>query len=508
MPAKPKQLATQPDVSSGAIENALINNDLSGLTIEQRLSYYKQVCESLSLNPLTKPFGYIVLNGSLRLYALKDCTEQLRNLREVSIEIKTRETVEGCYVVVAAATMPSGRRDESIGAVPLDVARGGETFPLVGEARANALMKCETKAKRRVTLSICGLGVLDETELDSIPGAMRVDETYQPTPQQREEQAQANVMQAIENRVTANPPTGTTCPQCGEPQVSSPQGVTCKYGHVNPAPQVQTAADGEKTLTDWRTVECHLGKANGPFLGKTMAEICGPEVKLKTAIKLLDFMEAEFMPSLESAAALGTRKGNMQDVRLLDAIKLARFALDKRIAEETPKPEERKSEPSLVESEPVKPAATKLTDWRDVPIPFECKLKGHPLGKLPPIGDCHPIAILTAIGEQLLGSETVLKTVDAKTAAHCKAAYAIALTELGIEPPLKKGEILKVLRDKVQDLIVSEDTFCERMEDYAVLPKTKPVAKRHLANYELDDLRNIIRLWPEVVTSIKAEFNS
>jgi hypothetical protein len=36
---------------------------------------------------------------------------------------------------------------------------------------ANALMKAETKAKRRVTLSIAGLGWLDETELETIPQA-------------------------------------------------------------------------------------------------------------------------------------------------------------------------------------------------------------------------------------------------------------------------------------------------------------------------------------------------
>jgi hypothetical protein len=30
-------------------------------------------------------------------------------------------------------------------------------------------MKCETKAKRRATLSICGMGILDETEVDDIP---------------------------------------------------------------------------------------------------------------------------------------------------------------------------------------------------------------------------------------------------------------------------------------------------------------------------------------------------
>ena len=30
-------------------------------------------------------------------------------------------------------------------------------------------MRCETKSKRRVTLSICGLGLLDETEVETIP---------------------------------------------------------------------------------------------------------------------------------------------------------------------------------------------------------------------------------------------------------------------------------------------------------------------------------------------------
>jgi hypothetical protein len=36
------------------------------------------------------------------------------------------------------------------------------------------MMKAETKSKRRVTLSIVGLGMLDESEVDSIPGAKAV----------------------------------------------------------------------------------------------------------------------------------------------------------------------------------------------------------------------------------------------------------------------------------------------------------------------------------------------
>ncbi len=46
---------------------------------------------------------------------------------------------------------------------------------LSGEAGANLMMKAVTKAKRRVTLSICGLGMLDETEVVTIPGAEIVD---------------------------------------------------------------------------------------------------------------------------------------------------------------------------------------------------------------------------------------------------------------------------------------------------------------------------------------------
>ena len=158
-----KALTTSSAPLDAAIEQVLIGGDLSRLTSEQRVSYYNKTCESLGLNPLTQPFAYINLNGKLTLYARKDCTEQLRGIRNISIGIASREVVEGVYVVTARATNPAGRMDESIGAVPID--------KLTGEARANAMMKAETKAKRRVTLSFCGLGILDETEIESIPGA-------------------------------------------------------------------------------------------------------------------------------------------------------------------------------------------------------------------------------------------------------------------------------------------------------------------------------------------------
>lgn len=142
----------------GEIERVLVMGDLARLNPQQRTVYYNRVCESVGLNPLTRPFEYITLNGKLTLYARKDATDQLRSLRGITIRIAERTVVDDIMCVTAEATDRSGRTDSSLGAVSV----GG----LRGEARANALMKAETKAKRRVTLSICGLGFLDESELE------------------------------------------------------------------------------------------------------------------------------------------------------------------------------------------------------------------------------------------------------------------------------------------------------------------------------------------------------
>jgi hypothetical protein len=155
-------LPQKPQLDPSIVQQVLLGGDLSKLNPEQRISFYNRVCESLGLNPLTQPFAYLKLSGKEVLYAKKDATEQLRFIHGISIDPAgfTREVIEGVYVVTAPASMPSGRTDVSTGAVAID--------GLKGENRANAMMKAETKAKRRVTLSICGLGMLDETEVETI----------------------------------------------------------------------------------------------------------------------------------------------------------------------------------------------------------------------------------------------------------------------------------------------------------------------------------------------------
>jgi len=158
------QAATLP--APDVIAKVLLGGDLAQLTPQQQISYYRSVCDSLGLNPLTKPFEFLRLSGRLVLYALRNATDQLRHRYNISVQIVARELLEDCYVVTARATFPDGRHDESIGAVPI--------AGLKGESRSNAMMKCETKAKRRVTLSLVGLSTLDESEVESIPGAQVV----------------------------------------------------------------------------------------------------------------------------------------------------------------------------------------------------------------------------------------------------------------------------------------------------------------------------------------------
>lgn len=149
--------------AANLMEKVVIGGDLKSLTSAERLSFYKTICDSLGLNYWSRPFEYITLNGKLTLYARKDCTEQLRKKHEVSVTKMECEVTEGVYVVRSYMADKSGRTDISIGAVSIE--------GLKGEAKANALMKCETKSKRRGTLSICGLGMLDETEVETIPSA-------------------------------------------------------------------------------------------------------------------------------------------------------------------------------------------------------------------------------------------------------------------------------------------------------------------------------------------------
>jgi len=167
-------------VNASALERVLVAGDLSGLSELQRIEYYKAVCESLGLNPLTRPFEYLRLNGRLVLYATRSAADQLRSIHGISIIDARIERQDDLITVTVRGRTRDGREDVEVGVVSVAGLRG--------EALANAQMKALTKAKRRLTLSLAGLGWLDETEAETIPGARRVSEQQiAPAPSEVEE---------------------------------------------------------------------------------------------------------------------------------------------------------------------------------------------------------------------------------------------------------------------------------------------------------------------------------
>ena len=117
------------------MEQVLITGDLAKLTPEQRMSYYMETCKSLGLNPLSRPFDYITLNGRLTLYARKDAADQLRKLNGVSIDdVNIRES-DTQFIVTVKGHDRDGRADVEIGVVNKGDMRGDT---------ANAMMNAVT----------------------------------------------------------------------------------------------------------------------------------------------------------------------------------------------------------------------------------------------------------------------------------------------------------------------------------------------------------------------------
>jgi hypothetical protein len=291
-----------------AIEKVLLTGDLAQLTVDQRLAYYKSVCESLGLNPLTQPFGYISFEGRLQLYARKDATEQLRKRHSVSITELKPESKDGVYLVTVKAQDGGGRTDMATGAVATTYTTDtGVTKQYVGVGLANAIMKAETKAKRRVTLSICGLGVMDESEIeDLIPRPPQLTNGN--------DVIQRNMAAAAANVDPANP-------------LDQPPPMTKVNGEL-----------GDTVV--------HIGKAEGNMLGRKVSEL--PDA-------ILDWLHTKWRDKLNPVSA------SDQDLRLKKAVE-AEYQKRKDAPTIVPESSEAPTPPPDTTPPPSEPSRTAMID--------------------------------------------------------------------------------------------------------------------------------------------------
>lgn len=153
------------------LSNIVLKGDISQLKPAEKVQYYNSICQRVGIDPMLQPFQLLKLQGKEVMYATKGATEQLRMVHGISVTAMTTQHIGDCYIVQVTVQNAKGRIDFGTGAVNIK----GQN----GDQLANALMKAETKAKRRATLSICGLGMLDETEIETIPEAKPMSELNQ-----------------------------------------------------------------------------------------------------------------------------------------------------------------------------------------------------------------------------------------------------------------------------------------------------------------------------------------
>lgn len=148
--------------------------DTSGLKPEHRGALLNELARALRLNPLTKPVIFLKTGQGESIYVTRQGADQIAARLRLN-----RETVEGpdirkvgnvdvafCKVRVSA---PDGRFETSTATLP-----AGD-FAMV-------LMKVETKAKRRATLSLAGLGMLSEEDAEEMLDAALNNTPAEPEP--------------------------------------------------------------------------------------------------------------------------------------------------------------------------------------------------------------------------------------------------------------------------------------------------------------------------------------
>jgi hypothetical protein len=182
--------AEQHSLDPGVMRQFVMDGDLTPIKPEQRPALVMALCRHIGVDPIERPFLVFKDGKRTVLYAARACTSALCRVRGISRQLLAVQevTMAGQPVIIARAraTLPDGRFDESTGVVPVmqedtawegpegnkrKVSKGWRQ-PNPSEA-ANLPMKAETKAKRRAVLDLVGLGMPDESEIETIRGARR-----------------------------------------------------------------------------------------------------------------------------------------------------------------------------------------------------------------------------------------------------------------------------------------------------------------------------------------------
>lgn len=153
----------------------LFGGDLGKLPPHVQTAYALYRCRLLDLDPMSRPFDLIVTKqGKTILYANRSCTDQLRDRRGITEVERIVERDGDILTIWLKGRDAHGREEWNCGSVFIGTMKGEEL--------ALSTMKCMTKAKRRLVLSMSGSGLMDETEVESVPQLRSLPSHFPETP--------------------------------------------------------------------------------------------------------------------------------------------------------------------------------------------------------------------------------------------------------------------------------------------------------------------------------------
>jgi hypothetical protein len=217
------------DISPETLDLLISTGDIGKLNPTQRIAYYRARCERAGLDPTAQPFEYLTLQGKTILYAKKGATDQLASVHKIRTSILSQSTEGGVRVVTVRAEAADGRATEEVGVANVE--------GLKGDNLGNAMMKAVTKAKRRAILSLCGLGMMDETEVETVKADPVTGEVKRALPATPPAKPQA--ARTVDTTASAPPKPASRPAPSQEPRKEAPQD-----DGINPLAPPEQGPDG------------------------------------------------------------------------------------------------------------------------------------------------------------------------------------------------------------------------------------------------------------------------
>ena len=147
------------------MEKVVLTGDLKTLTPEQRVRHLRRGLRAARAGLADAAVPVHQFRRQAPNVPWQRAADQLSAARGISTSIRETSTIGDVYYVEVEATVGT-RRVHDVGIVAIE--------GLKGVAKANAMKKAVTQARRRAILALVGLGMPDDSEVDDIPGSVRV----------------------------------------------------------------------------------------------------------------------------------------------------------------------------------------------------------------------------------------------------------------------------------------------------------------------------------------------